>query len=162
MAKRKNNVAKKRVGRKPKDISAEVQAIICTLIRTGDSDRRVSKIVGLHPNTWKAFAKRDDSFCALIERATEGRHGSLASVIRESMITQIKKGHPWWAKLAIHNYRLLLKDPDVVGAAKIKQILEKSKDADSSRDLPMEKHPAAGRVKAPSGTTPPDDEPGAV
>ncbi len=29
-------------------------------------------------------------------------------------------------------------------------------------DVPLEEHPAAGRVKAPSGTTPPDEQPGPV
>lgn len=113
----------RRVGRPRKLISPEVQNIILTLISTGDSDRAVKKITGIQPREWRAYADEDGNFASLLEKAIESRSGGLASMLRQAMIRQIKAGHPWWAKLAIHNFKTGLRDPDVMTSAKLKRIL---------------------------------------
>jgi hypothetical protein len=110
---------------KPKDIPEPVRKIIAALISSGESDNRVSKLVSLDPLTWKRLARREKSFAETLGAAELERCGNLAMVLRGSMMTQIKKGHPWWAKLAIHNFNVGLRDPDVVTAIRLKRMLSK-------------------------------------
>ena len=80
------------------------------------------------------------------------RDGGLASALRESMMTQIKKGHPWWAKLAIHNFNTLLKDPDVTTAVRVKRMLEKVLGPKSDELLTT--NPALSAIPLPPGAVP--------
>ena len=123
-------------GRPPYELHEDVQKIILTLISTGDSDRAVTKITGIHHIIWEGLAERDPGFCALLEQAKRMRNGGLASAIRQAMMKNIEKGNPWWAKLAINSYKLGLKDPDVAAAVKIKRMMEKP--ADGLKDLTTE------------------------
>ena len=148
MAKQKN-----KGGRPRKEIPEAVRKIILGLIGAGDSDNRVQKITHVQPREWKRLAAENEGFAELLDRAEEQRDGGLANTLRESMINQIKKGHPWWAKLAIHNYNVLLKDPDVIGAAKVKKLLEQAKQHDDPSAY-VETNPSLAAVAFPPGAMP--------
>lgn len=130
------------------------------MISTGDSNNRVHKITRIHPTIWKNLASRDEGFRELLEKAESLRDGGLAAALRESMMTQIKKGHPWWAKLAIHNFNVLLKDPDVTTAVRVKRMLEKVIGPRTSELLTTD--PSLAEAALPPGTMPSDEEPGEV
>jgi len=112
---------KKKNGRPLKEIPKAVQDVIVKLIGYGDSDHNVMKITGVNAVQWRRLAKSDETFKKLLEEAIDKRNGRLSIALRKAMFFQIKKGHPWWAKLAIHNYKTLLKNPDVKAAIIIKQ-----------------------------------------
>ena len=112
--------ARQKPGRPRTVIPPATAAAFLAIIASGDTDKRAASITGITPQTWARAAKRDPEFKAALDEARAKRNGHLAQVLRESMERQILKGSAWWAKLAIHNYEIGLKDPDLAAKNKIK------------------------------------------
>jgi hypothetical protein len=111
---------------KPKvEISDRECEIYINLIKAGDSDRNASKITGISVRTWERWARTHEVFAQALKDAKCERGGALADALRSTMLTMVQSGHPWWAKLAIHNYNVGLIDPDYKVKKKIAAIAAK-------------------------------------
>jgi hypothetical protein len=129
-----------------------MQKVILTLLQCGDSDHTIQKITGIRPEQWEHLATENPDFRKLLGESEEARDGGLSILLRDAMRMQIKKGHPWWAKLAIHNYNVGLIDPDVNTAVKLKRMLERSFGFNSAEFLAA--NPAVANAKPPPGAIP--------
>ena len=90
-----------------------VQDVFLKLVRLGYSDSKAAFVTGVTRQNWTHLRNRDAAFSAAYDDAARERNGCIAIALVETMVEQIKrKGHPWWAKLAIWNFRTGLRDPD--------------------------------------------------
>ena len=101
-----------RAGRKRREVSPQMEKICLTLLTCGDSYKKVRSVTGIHWKQWLAHADRNPAFKDELEKARAQRRGGVGALIRQSMMKQIARGHPWWAKLAIWNFEVGLVDPD--------------------------------------------------
>ncbi len=101
-----------RAGRKRREVSPQMEKICLTLLTCGDSYKKIHAVTGIHWKQWLANADRNPAFKEELEKARAQRRGGVGALIRQSMMKQIARGHPWWAKLAIWNFEVGLVDPD--------------------------------------------------
>lgn len=152
----------KRTGRPQKVLPEELRQIILAYVRIGESDRRIRKLTGVSPNLWIRTARRDQAFGALLEKARAQRNGFIGALIRNTVIEQVKKGHPWYTKLAMANYKTGLKNPDVVEAVKVKKLIQKAIAADPDADSYFETQSSVDATALPPGAVPALPQPPAV
>src|SRR4029077_14550467 len=103
------------VGRPQREISSELQQVFICLIATGDSDSTASRIIGVPRQSVHWFADRNPDFERQWKEAKTMRAAKLAVMIRNRMMQEIQSGKnpTYWVRLAIRNYAVGLKDPDI-------------------------------------------------
>ncbi len=137
--------ARKGEGRPPIEVPDKVLEIIATLISGGWSDAKVARVVKVKSYRWKEIAANgrrklkvkggdggstEVSFGRILSNAESERSGGLGALILNSMKAGIRKTHPWFVKLAIHNYDTGFRDPDVVAP----RIMRRQAVRDSMKD----------------------------
>lgn len=160
------------MGRKKKELPQTSLAIILTLVSNGFSDYKVSQITGISRQLIRRTAERSKkviqagagksgTFGQLLRIAKQQRRGGLSALIANSMQVQIKKGHPWYTKLAIHNFDTGFKDPDIAAQIRLKKVIQELLNREPTQEELVKINSIEGlaQAKPPAGVIPSMPEP---